>query len=93
MKHVNKLLLLFFTLMLVTTGCIKREDDLIGPVCQVCTVITGRLTTGDGTIPIENATVTANWVNTLYLHGGTVRKKAVSTTDSKGYYCKYCKYP
>lgn len=86
MKQVNKLLLLFFTLLLIATGCIKSEDDLVGPVCQSCTVIKGRLTTGDGTIPIENATITTNWVNTFYLQGGTIRKKAVSITDSKGYY-------
>ncbi|GEO07412.1 hypothetical protein AAE02nite_50760 [Adhaeribacter aerolatus] len=86
MKQINWLLLLFFVFLSLASGCVKKEDDLIGPTCQNCTVIKGRLTSGDGTIPIANAKITTNWVNTIYLQGGTVRKKAVSTTDSKGYY-------
>jgi len=84
MKQVKWVFLLLCVLQ--TIGCVKREDDLINPVCQSCSVIKGRLTSGDGTIPIANAKITANWVNTFYLQGGTIRKKAVSTTDSKGYY-------
>jgi hypothetical protein len=80
------MLLLLFVFLSIASGCIKKEDDLIGPVCQGCTIIKGQLTSGDGTIPIANAKITTNWIKTFYLQGGTIRKKAATTTDSKGYY-------
>ena len=83
-KTVSPLLLL---VLLLTTGCLNKEEDITGPLCQAgCTVIQGQVTTGTGTVPLQGATLTLEWENTRYLAGGTIRKKAVSTTDMNGNY-------
>ncbi|WP_461488680.1 hypothetical protein [Pontibacter sp. HJ8] len=69
------------------TGCINHEDDFISKYCPgSCTVVKGRITTADGTKPIRDVTLTANWDNSYHWGGGTIRKKAVARTDENGYY-------
>lgn len=68
------------------SACVEREDD-IAPVCEdACTTISGYLTTGDGTGPLPNANLTVYWKDTPYLSRGTVRRKAIATSDANGYY-------
>lgn len=73
--RTNKSILLFI-ISQVIFGCIKRENDIIVPVCQsACATINGQFTTGYGTAPLRIVSLTINWVNTQYLSGGTIRKK------------------
>lgn len=68
------------------SSCLTHEDD-IGPLCQRdCATIKGRITTGDGTRPLVDARIQVNWVNTAYLQGGTIRRKALAKSIRDGYY-------
>lgn len=83
----NKIIFFFFlSAILQLSGCVNREDDIV-PDCQSgCVTINGYITTGTGTEPLSNANIAVYWINTQYLSGGTVRKKAVTTSDTYGYY-------
>lgn len=70
-------------LALLATGC--RKDD-VEPACQGnCTIISGRLTTGQPQRGLANAIVTAKWTNFIGLKG-IVRTKARTVTDADGRY-------
>ncbi|WP_276497897.1 hypothetical protein [Pontibacter litorisediminis] len=73
--------------LLLISGCLDKEEDITGPVCLTgCTTIQGKLTTGTGSAPLGSAILTLEWVNTRYLSGGTIRKKATAKTDADGNY-------
>lgn len=68
-------------------ACIDDEDDLISQNCNgACATVTGVLTTHDGTQSLAGVELTAKWVNTVYLGGGTIRTKAKTRTDNSGNY-------
>lgn len=81
-------LIIFFLLscIIVLSGCVESEND-IEPDCRSgCGTIRGYITTGDGTEPLPNVNLAAYWKYTPKMYGGTVRRKAIGTTDDKGYY-------
>lgn len=68
-------------------GCHQKEEDYISKYCPgSCTVIKGRVTTGQGAMPMAGVTLLAQWHYSRYLSGSTVRKKAFATTDANGNY-------
>jgi hypothetical protein len=89
MKRTTQILttLLILLTLLTFKACIDEENDLISQNCTgSCATITGVITTNDGTQPLTGVEVTAKWKNTVYLGGGTIRKKATTHTDNFGNY-------
>lgn len=71
--------------LLAISSCVREEDDLVSQNCSsLCTVVSGKFVTYDGTQPIPNVPVTLYWRNILMEAGGVIRKKATSTTNSNG---------
>lgn len=90
MKNIISVLLV---LMLSFLGCAKFEEDLIdGRNCKDCTLISGRITTSNGTTPISNMKVELYWNygGDGSLFSGISRKKATTKTDKNGYYDLIC---
>lgn len=78
--------LLFFLLTLALSGCDGWKDDYISKYCPgSCTVITGKLTTANGTKPLAHVTLALNWEVNSY-PSGYVTKKAIAKTDENGNY-------
>ncbi|GAB3204419.1 hypothetical protein ABID22_003329 [Pontibacter aydingkolensis] len=84
----SKLSYSLLLLLIVLCGCKQHEEDFISKYCPgSCTVIKGQLTTDDGTTPLPGVQLLAQWrLDGTLGFGGTVRKKAVATTDANGNY-------
>jgi hypothetical protein len=70
------------------SSCVEVEEDLGSQNCtENCTVIKGRVTTGDGTEPLSGANIKIRWSNVHPPYGGgIIRTKAKSKTDADGDY-------
>ncbi|WP_161890663.1 hypothetical protein [Pontibacter russatus] len=82
-------LLLPLLLLLLLGGCISEEDDFISKYCPgSCTVVKGRLTTGDGSEPMAGVKLNVYWhsYESYFKLGYSQRRKAVAITDQIGNY-------
>lgn len=87
--RTTQILTFLLTLLTILTfnSCIEEENDLRSQNCEnSCAIINGIITTNDGMQPLTGVEVTAEWINTVYLGGGTIRKKAKTRTDNLGNY-------
>lgn len=65
-------------------GCIKEEDDLDGQNCELgCTMVTGKILTENGQVPLANLKLDVVWSKGGYGFG-SIRTKATSKTDLNG---------
>ncbi|HEU5292498.1 MAG TPA: hypothetical protein VFU05_17745 [Cyclobacteriaceae bacterium] len=89
MKRTTHLWTTILTVLTLLTfkSCIVEENDLRSQNCgNSCATVNGIITTNDGTKPLTGVEITAKWINTVNLGGGTIRKKATTHTDNFGNY-------
>ncbi|GHA77970.1 carboxypeptidase-like regulatory domain-containing protein [Pontibacter akesuensis] len=68
------------------TGCREYPNDYISKYCPgSCTVIKGRVSTNNGSVPVAGATLRVQ-VDTYTEYGSGIRNKAIATTDANGNY-------
>lgn len=74
-----------FLAIFLFVSCSKEEEDPISLNYESnCTEIIGKIMTDSGTAPISDVKITLKWDNIPYLGIGTIRKKAITQTDSQG---------
>lgn len=72
--------------LLTLTSCLEDESDLISQNCiGSCATLSGLIMTGNGSEPLNNASLEVIWDN-AGANGGTNRLKAKGETDDNGYY-------
>ncbi|MBD1397113.1 carboxypeptidase regulatory-like domain-containing protein [Pontibacter sp. JH31] len=87
--HLSHLILSFLAFWLIT-ACTKEEEDYISKYCPgACTVVSGRIIKSGSLQPVAGMQVLASWKNLRHFKaggGGTIRKKAIVSTDQQGNY-------
>jgi len=74
-------------LLLCLAGCDYTDDDFVSKYCPgACTVLQGRVTTANGTVPLPGAMLKVVWVKSAYLHPTYYRSKGLAYTDANGNY-------
>lgn len=88
MKSKFKFLLLIFIKvhLLTLTSCVEDENDLKSQNCDdSCVTLNGLISTGNGSEPLDGASLEVIWDN-AGAYGGTNRLKARSETNENGFY-------
>jgi hypothetical protein len=78
---------LFILLLFLVTSCFRVEDDIISKNCPgSCTIITGKITTGNGSVPFKKLSLSLECRPNPRQFGGLIRRKATARTDAQGFY-------
>lgn len=88
-KGLNTIIL--FLLAILVASCDKEEDDLIPQPTETSTILTGRITTPEGT-PLANIPVAVDYTVKSIL-GTSLIHKAKGTTDKSGFYKIFFEFP